>query len=142
MRNKVYGFFNPGRCPGTIFTEPSKTQQQYKNEVNINTIMEKARKGRPVMVQSRQAFYEDFTGVQDFKAAQDRIIAVSNEFDQLPAKIRLKFNNNPAEFYEFMHDEKNINEAEALGLIEKKEITEIPEPPKPTEKEVKSTLPS
>ncbi|QXP44284.1 MAG: internal scaffolding protein [Arizlama microvirus] len=132
MRNKVYGFFKPLKLEGTLFTEPSKTQQQYKNEVNINTIMEKAKKGRPVMVSNRQAFYEDFTGIKDFKAAQDRIIEVSNEFDALPAKIRLEFNNNPAEFFEFMHDPNNTDHAIELGLIPKPEPKSEPvEAPKP-----------
>ena len=55
----------------------------------------------------------------------------------LPAKIRQRFNNNPAELIAFLQNSDNIEEAVELGLMEKfqnRTKTEPkPEPPAPAE---------
>ena len=42
-----------------------------------------------------------------------------NAFDQLPSEVRNKFHNDPAKLIGFLKDEKNNEEAYALGLKNK-----------------------
>lgn len=99
----------------TIFTQPSKTQQEFRREVNINTIIERSkRQGLPPNTQKQ--FFGDVTGV-DFQMMQERILAANNAFMQLHPKIRRRFNNDPGELIDFITDEANYKEAVAIGLL-------------------------
>jgi len=113
---------------GTVNNKPTMTQQQFANEVNINSIIGRykttgvlpEREGRPV--------FGDFSNLTDFRTAQGIVAEANQAFQALPAVIRRRFNNDPAEFISFVEDEDNRKEAEKLGLVPKKEVkpTEIP----------------
>jgi phage internal scaffolding protein len=49
----------------------------------------------------------------------NRVIAAQDEFEALPAQIRARFDNDPANLIEFLENENNRPEAEELGLVEK-----------------------
>ena len=49
----------------------------------------------------------------------NRVLAAKTEFESLPAQIRARFQNDPAQLIEFLQDENNRPEAEELGLVEK-----------------------
>jgi len=63
--------------------------------------------------------YGDFTGIGDYHTALNRVIAAQDEFEALPAQIRARFNNDPAELIAFLDDDNNRPEAESLGLVDK-----------------------
>ena len=71
--------------------------------------------------------YGDFTGIGDYHTAMNRVIAVQDEFEALPAPIRARFDNDPSKLIEFLDDEVNRPEAEELGLVEKAtaEVVEV-----------------
>ena len=48
----------------------------------------------------------------------NQIIAAQEAFNSLPSDIRKKFDNDPAEFLEFVSDEKNNDEMIQMGLKE------------------------
>ena len=48
----------------------------------------------------------------------NQIIAEQEAFNSLPSDIRKKFDNDPAEFLEFVSDEKNNDEMIQMGLKE------------------------
>ena len=77
----------------------------------------------------------DFSGIGDYHTALNRVIAAQDEFEALPAQIRARFNNDPAELIEFLEDDKNRPEAETLGLVEKG-AAEVVEAPKTTPEKV------
>jgi phage internal scaffolding protein len=55
----------------------------------------------------------------------NRVFAAQDEFDRLPAQIRARFDNDPANLIEFLENSDNRPEAEALGLVDKSvEITQ------------------
>jgi phage internal scaffolding protein len=98
----------------------------------------------PLTQSSRQPSFGDFSGDFDYQKSQNAIISAQNAFDALPAALRKRFDNNPAELLAFIADEKNKDEAIKLGLIPKDEPIPVPEPvkvqiindggsPKPTE---------
>lgn len=106
------------RCATTIEGE-SMTQQNFREEVNINTIMKKARSTGMVPVSTVKAIYGDFTSAADFQSAQIKIAEASQAFDALPSHIRNRFDNDPAKLINFINSAENRDEAIRLGLLEK-----------------------
>ena len=97
----------------------SMTQQQFKDECDIRLIVERARKTGFITVLSDQPVYGDFADVGDYIEAQNLIAKASQYFDGLPANIRARFSNSPAEFLRFINDEANFDEAVSLGLLQR-----------------------
>jgi len=65
---------------------------------------------------------------------QNQLLQAQADFMDLPAKIRQRFNNNPAELIAFLQSPSNVDEAVELGLMEKISKPEPkPEPPAPAE---------
>lgn len=107
--------------------DPSLAQQHYKEECDINTILQKFNISGLLPESPLSPRYGDFTGIGDYHSALNRVIAAQDEFDGLPATIRSRFDNDPAKLIEFLEDEKNRPEAESLGLVEKAtaEVVEV-----------------
>lgn len=101
----------------------SKTKQSFRNEVNINTIMAKAKKGAMVPITNKEAFFGDFTSAVDFATAQNRLIAAQEAFLRLPSAVRKRFENDPGKLLDFLTKEENEAEAVKLGLAKAKEPT-------------------
>lgn len=99
--------------------DASLAQQHFKEECDINTILEKFNVTGLLPEQTLSPRYGDFSGIGDYHTALNRVIAAQDEFEALPAQIRAKFDNDPANLIEFLDDENNRPEAEALGLVEK-----------------------
>lgn len=110
-----------------IFTEPSMTQQQFKAECDINKIMAKYQKNGVLShINTRGATYGDFDAV-DFQQAMETIRLGNEMFDELPSRARLYFNNDPAEFMEFVNNPDNAGKLEELGLSFKPPVQTEPE---------------
>lgn len=101
------------------FTSPSLTKQSFKDECDINNIVSRFAKtgvlDHEVLVKPK---FGDFLGVSDYQSALNQVIEAEEAFDNLPAKVRSRFKNQPVEFLEFCADEKNYHEMVELGLIE------------------------
>ena len=109
---------------GLCCEEPSLAQQQFKDETDINNILRQFNITGQLPNSTLSPRYGDFTGISDYKTALDRVIAADEEFMNLPATIRARFNNDAAELIQFLDNEENRAEAEKLGLVEpKQEIT-------------------
>lgn len=100
--------------------DQSLTQQSFRDEVDINTIVERFHLTGEVPQLEKLPSYDDFTGVFDYQTAMNAIVAARHTFDSLPAKLRARFNNDPAQFVDFCDDGENIDEAIKLGLVDKK----------------------
>jgi len=106
---------------GTINNEPSLTQQQYKDECDINNIMRKYQKtGEFNHLTRKEGVYGDFSDIKDYQGMLDTVLYAQKAFETLPAQVRLKFRNNPGELIDFLQDDRNYNEAVKLGLVENK----------------------
>jgi phage internal scaffolding protein len=112
---------------GLACEEPSLAQQHYKEECDINTILEKFNITGMMPENTLSPRYGDFTGIGDYHTAMNRVIAVQDEFEALPAQIRARFNNDPAQLIEFLENSDNRPEAEELGLVDKAtaEVVEV-----------------
>jgi len=112
---------------GLACEEPSLAQQHHKDECDINTILEKFNITGLLPESPLSPRYGDFTGIGDYHTALNRVIAAQDEFEALPAQIRARFNNDPAQLIEFLENSDNRSEAEELGLVEKAtaEVVEV-----------------
>jgi len=104
---------------GLACEEPSLAQQHFKEECDINTILQKFNITGILPEAPLSPRYGDFSGIGDYHSAMIRVLAAKTEFESLPAQIRARFQNDPALLIEFLQDENNRPEAEELGLVEK-----------------------
>lgn len=118
----------------------SLTHQSFLEECDINRIVRQvdvsglaADPGRPA------PRYFDASSVLPFQDALNQVIAAQDAFDALPAKVRARFGNDPAQFVDFLQDPDNVDEAVKLGLAEPRPVPEpvVPpaEPPAPSAEE-------
>jgi len=125
---KIYTMSNQPPKPETFNDDPETgAVQEFGYECNINTIMEKVKKRKPVIISDQIAQYGDFSGITDFHQANNRMIEIENEFMKVPARVRAKFGHDPEKFISFLMNEQNRAEAIELGLINKPET--VAEPP-------------
>lgn len=103
---------------GIVFNDKSLTQQQFKDDVNINNIIDKFARGVVPWTNTKRPQYGDFSEVTSYQDALNLVIDTNEKFDSLPAKIRSRFGNDPQQLLEFMNDAANYEEAVKLGIIE------------------------
>lgn len=120
----------------TEFEGPSKTEQSHENEVDINQIVARAKRTGVMPGNAMAARYGDFTNAEDFMQIQNRIITAEKQFEALPVAVRERFGNDISKLIDFIANERNREEAEKLGIVEKKKPVTPPAPepePKATE---------
>lgn len=100
----------------------SRTQQNFRDECDINHIMAKYEKTGflvdPLHAATRTPLFGDFTAIPDFQTAQNIIREGVEIFEALPARIRKIFDNDPAVFSEFMSNRDNLDSALEMGLVD------------------------
>ncbi|WNK14018.1 MAG: internal scaffolding protein [Microvirus sp.] len=119
--NKMYHYYNAPVSKATVNKEPSRTHQEYRDECDLNKIMDKYRHtgvlpAARLGVTPAQPRYGDFRGV-DYHAAQTIIADANQRFEALPAVVRDRFRNEPVNMIKFLQDSNNRAEAEKLGLV-------------------------
>lgn len=118
-----YTRYSPAKCSGLECKGESKTDQSFKDECDVNKIMEKYKtieNYNAVMALQNpgraKPQFGDFANMPDYVSAQNAIVQAQIMFDVLPSNIRDRFQNDPAKFLAFMSDEANKDEAIKLGL--------------------------
>lgn len=99
-------------------SEPSRTKQSFKNECDINTIMSRYQNTGvlPDMLNTQNAQYLDVTGF-DYQEAMQVVAGAKSLFEELPSKVRARFDNDPAQFLDFTNDANNRQEMAEMGLL-------------------------
>lgn len=95
----------------------SLTQQQFKEEADINTIVNRFGLTGELPEDLRAPVSGDFTDVVDYQTAMNAIRRAEEGFYDLPAPIRARFHNNPGELLDFVENADNREEALKLGII-------------------------
>lgn len=116
-----------GEKPGIKFVQPSQTLQSFKDDADINCIIARFENTGvlvdPTVPVSRTPNFGDFSDLPTYQEAQNVIIAATNAFDTLSSKIRERFNNDPAAYFDFVRSLKkgsdDYAEAIRLGIINK-----------------------
>lgn len=119
---------------------PGRTKQSFADESNINLIMKKYEKtGMLDHLNRFNGDYGNFIGAADYHQAMNSIRDAGEAFMTIPARIRAKFDNDPAQFLEFVQDDKNHDEMVEMGLartLPKKPVEaskDVPVPKEPDE---------
>ena len=94
------------------------TQQSFKEECDINVIVERFGLTGQLPENLRMPVSGDFTGITDFQTAMQVVREAQEEFMRVPADIRERFNHDPGKLIAFLGDDKNREEALKLGLID------------------------
>lgn len=105
--------------------QKSMTQQCFKEECDINTVLKRADKtGLITHVNKATAQYGDFSEVNEYQQSLNMVKDAQTAFEALPASIRKKFGNDPGIFFEFATDPKNKDEMIELGLAHQPDVIE------------------
>ncbi len=113
----------------TLDPGPGRTKQSFAEESNINIIMKRYEKtGMLDHLNAHRGDYGDFIGASDYHTSMNLIREAGEMFMEIPAGVRARFGNDPAEFLEFVQDPDNLEEMVKMGLATKNE-TEAPEAP-------------
>jgi phage internal scaffolding protein len=107
---------------GLACDDPTLAQQQFRDEADINTILERFGRTGEVVVPVRAPQFGDYSEVTDYHAAMNMIIEAQNAFDALPARLRKQFDNDPGRFVDFVMDDSNRDKAIEMGLIAREAI--------------------
>lgn len=113
-----------GPVHGTDFTgDKGFTVQSQKDEADINKIVNRVLKAG-VMPPSRggEPFYGDVSDLVDLQSALIKVQEADELFMQFPAEVRERFGNDPVDLIEFLGDDKNREEAEKLGLVQRRPV--------------------
>ena len=124
VQTKIYSRFSTPDSRAVEFG-PSMTQQHFKDECDINVIL-KSYRGK-IPASTEPAFFMDCT-VTDLQSAYEIAEDIGARFDSLDSEVRARFNNNPLELLEFVHNADNETAAIELGLLPKPESAPASEP--------------
>lgn len=125
--------------------QEGRTKQSFREQCDINIMMKKYQQGIPINMNTlAQPEYGDFANADDYHTAANKVIQADQAFAALPAEIRARFRNDPAELLEFIRDpdQEHLEEAIELGLVPRPEAEPAPvkvqviggeDPPKETE---------
>lgn len=105
---------------GSYNDEVSMTQQNFKDECDINNIIDKFGVEHVAQDPRQMPTSEDFIGTFDFQTAQNMIVAAREAFMDQPAHVRARFDNDPAKMIAFVENADNYDEAVKLGIANKR----------------------
>lgn len=118
-QNLILSNYSPKKRISLSFPEDSEyTKQEFKQECDINNILNKyAATGEIPNLNHAPPQYLDVSSGHDFQAAMEYVAGAQSLFQDMPANIRARFGNDPAQFLDFCSHEKNRPELAEMGLL-------------------------
>lgn len=115
--------YDRGTHEGLICPEVTLTQQNAAEECDINYILSRyERTGSLGDFIKANPQFGDFSDVPSYQESLEIVAKAETQFNQLEGKVRARFENDPAQFLEFVGDPRNANEIEKMGLGTAKKI--------------------
>lgn len=134
LRTQMLENYDPNEY-GLECKDASKTQQNFKDDADINIIVKRMGLGILPPMTTAPPMTGDFTEITDYRGAIELVRQAGEAFSQLPAELRFKLNNDPGEFIHYAADPANRDEMRRLGLALPQPA---PEAPKEAAKEDKA----
>jgi phage internal scaffolding protein len=106
---------------GLLCEDDSLAIQSARDECDINTIVKRFGLTGELPSDFDMPQSGDFTGVGDYHSAMNLVRSAQEQFLRVPAAVRARFHNDPAEFMSFIDDDANRPEAVRLGLVVSRE---------------------
>lgn len=122
---RSFGTYDPNLvsvATGLRCTDESKTVQSAKEECDINTIVRRFGVTGTVPQGVRTPAYGDFEDIFDYQSAQNALLSAEQSFMAMPAHVRARFENDPAQFVDYCTAVdsngalRNLEEMRKLGL--------------------------
>lgn len=107
---------------GIEFVQPSLTQQQFKDECEIESLLKAHNLGQVMGIlnhHGQQPLYADVTDVPNFHDAQNHVSRAREYFEGLPSDVRSRFNNSLAEFLTSLNDPGAREALTEMGVFKK-----------------------
>jgi len=125
---KFYDFEKSSGVRGDMdYFEPSRTRQEFAEECDINTIMQKYEAtGTISHVNRAEPVFLDTTLYPGLQASMDAFREAGRAFNALPASVRKEFDNDPEKFVQFAVNPDNLPRMREWGLAAPEKA---PEPP-------------
>ncbi|AXL15612.1 internal scaffolding protein [Microviridae sp.] len=102
---------------GTVTGTETETSQAFKDECDINRVLDRAKKGVGMAhlanYQKLYGDFQDFDG-KTFEDMQIKLAEANTIFQDLPAHIRNEFDNQPGKFFEFVNNDENKDRLEEI----------------------------
>lgn len=129
---EFYTRYAPPKSPVADSSKPSLTQQEFKESCDINNILAKfSVQARALGVEPSQLMpqdqgtYGDFSNLDDFQTAQNKIAFLNDQFSNLPSDVRRKFGDDLNTFMSALSDPNRIDELGDLGVWNKDSFLEF-----------------
>lgn len=117
MSNKIRSAYQKRTRVPTHFEEGSQTQQCFKNECDINRILDKYQKtGLVTHLSDHSGAYGDYSGDLDYQTSLNFVMSAQQAFNDLPSSIRRRFENDPGKFLDFVENPENSEALIEMGL--------------------------
>lgn len=108
------------------------TIQSAKDDADINVLVRRFGLGEQMPPEPLgPEYYSDTTDLPDLRSVLEFGRQAVEAFQALPARVRSRFQNNPAELWDFVQDPANEAEARSLGLLNPKPPAPEPGAPAP-----------
>lgn len=96
--------------------EATRTKQEFKDECDINVIIDRFGIGQEMPMAQRVPINAEFTDNLTYHEAMNMMIEADRAFYSFPAAIRERFANDPGKFVDFVSDPKNKDQCQEWGL--------------------------
>ena len=100
-------------------TMPSLTQKQFAKDADLNELVKRFGVDKmpiPPAVMD-PSYYGELPPDYNLATAMRTVREAQERFEALPAPLRERFANEPAQLWDFVNDSANADEAVALGLL-------------------------
>lgn len=109
-----------------VCDDESRTHQEFKEESDINTIIDRFGIGEnPIEAQKWVTDLDITNAATSYQDVMNQLNEARDQFMSLPAKVRSQFDNDPHRFVQFVSDPANGDEMVRLGLAH---VREAPKP--------------
>lgn len=110
---------NYQKSSGVVYSSdlPSMTKQEFKNDVNMNSIMKRYRSTGILPVSNAKAVFGDFSKVYDYQTAVQKVMEIDEEFLKLPSHVRERYGNNPDMFMQAISNHQGLQALINEGII-------------------------
>ena len=118
----------PADCGG-----PETVKQSFTKECDVNNIIAAYTKTGVITHLNQAKPQYGFAPSVDFHAALNIIKKAETAFQELPAKLRKKFDNDPGQFLAYIEDDSNRPEMAELGLLSDEGMAALDAAEKPSD---------
>lgn len=95
MKTNFYSRYNPPPSPSFLFENESMTQQQFKDDCDVNNIIARLPVGGQLPVDPRLVYADVADIPTDLMRMRDYINDAYAKFEEIPASIRDKYGHDP-----------------------------------------------